>query len=309
MFTRYYFLYTHEYYPPAESKRIADFEADKVFQKRFLIPFLANTISNTINVSFDYSLKFLILASTITLIYGFKEMLNIFNSNNEIQYLSVFVLVPIFWNYAILNSIFHAYDIPAISFFCWGIVFFIKNKFLFFYILFSIATLNRESTCFITISVLLIKYDYFFNRTKCKQLIKHLLYQFILWSSLVFFLKNIFNGNPGSFYEETFSMINFINCMLTNDACWPYLSPNSFFSNPRCFITIFMGLWIFIPIFWRYIPVSSRKLVLLIPIYLIPCVLYANLMETRVYHELNIIISLFLVLGFYGRFFRKSLIS
>ena len=156
-------------------------------------------------------------------------MLNIFNSNNEIQYLSVFVLVPIFWNYAVLNSIFHAYDIPAISFFCWGIVFFIKNKFLFFYILFSIATLNRESTCFITISVLLIKYDYFLNRTKCKQLIKHLLYQFILWSSLVFFLKNIFNGNPGSFYEETFSMINFINCMLTNDACWPYLSPNSFF--------------------------------------------------------------------------------
>ena len=32
--TKYYFLYTHEYYP-AQSEVIANFEADKVFQKGF----------------------------------------------------------------------------------------------------------------------------------------------------------------------------------------------------------------------------------------------------------------------------------
>ena len=35
-----------------------------------------------------------------------------------------------------------------------------------------------------------------------------------------------------------------------------------------------------------------QEALLLIPIYMIPALLYANLMETRVYHELNVIISL-----------------
>ena len=120
VFTKYYFLFTNEYYPPAQSDLIAKFEADKVFQKRYLIPIMASALTNTFDVSFDQSLKFLILLSTIALIYGFKEMLNIINSNDIIQFLSIFILVPVFWNYAVLNSIFHAYDIPAMSFFCWG---------------------------------------------------------------------------------------------------------------------------------------------------------------------------------------------
>lgn len=303
VFTKYYFLYTHEYYPPAQSDLIANFEADKVFQKRFLIPVITNTFSNTLDISFDHSLKFFILVLTIALIYGFKEMLNLFNTNDTIQYLSIFILVPVFWNYAVLNSIFHAYDIPAMSFFCWGVVLFIKNKFFLFYILFSFATLNRESTCFITISILLLQIDKFSKMKNNKFLIKHVFYQFIIWVGLVYSVKYLIKDNPGSFYEETFSIIHFFECMLRNDACWPFLSPNSFFSNPRCFLTLFFGLWIFIPIFWRFNSPSSKKLLLLIPVYLIPCVLYANLMETRVYHELNIVISLFSVLGFYNFLF------
>ena len=35
IFTKYYFLLTNEYYPPAYAYKIANFEADKVFQKDF----------------------------------------------------------------------------------------------------------------------------------------------------------------------------------------------------------------------------------------------------------------------------------
>jgi hypothetical protein len=308
LFTKYYFLYTHEYYPPAQSDRIANFEADKVFQKRFLVPVIANTLSGTASISFDHSLKFIVFLSTMGIILGFKEMMNIFVSHDHIQYISLSVLLPISWNYIVLNSIFHAYDIPAICLYCWGVVLFMRNIFLIFYILFIISTLNRESSCFITISILLLKFDYNIKDKKNylleilrmnKFLFKHIFFQFIIWLSLVFSIKILVNDNPGSFYEKTFSMLHFIKCLIENEACWPYLDPDSFFYNPRCFLTLFLGLWILIPLLWHYIPSSSKKLLLVIPIYMIPCIMYANLMETRVYHEINVIISLVSVLGFY----------
>ena len=36
LFTKYYFIFTHEFYEPASSSKMAKFEADKVFQKRVL---------------------------------------------------------------------------------------------------------------------------------------------------------------------------------------------------------------------------------------------------------------------------------
>ena len=54
IFTKYYFLLTNEYYPPAYAYKIANFEADKVFQKRFLIPISANFISQNTTLSFDH---------------------------------------------------------------------------------------------------------------------------------------------------------------------------------------------------------------------------------------------------------------
>jgi hypothetical protein len=36
---------------------------------------------------------------------------------------------------------------------------------------------------------------------------------------------------------------------------------------------------------------------LFIPIYLLPAFLYANLMESRVYHELNVVISIVIITG------------
>jgi hypothetical protein len=317
VFTKYYFLYTHEYYPPAQSDRIANFEADKVFQKRFLVPVIANTLSGTTIISFDHSLKAIVFISTIGVILGFKEMLNFFVSHDHIRYISLSVLLPISWNYIALNSIFHAYDIPAICLYCWGVILFVKNKLFFFYVTFIIATLNRESSCFITISILLLKFEYNIKDKKnCllklfginQFLCKHLFFQFIIWLSIVLCVKYLVKDNPGSFYEETFSMVHFVQCLIKGDACWPYLDTNSFFSNPRCFLTIFFGFWILIPVFWQHIPPYSKKLLLLIPIYLIPCILYANLMESRVYHELNIIIALFSVLGFHGYYYKKPLL-
>ena len=64
-----------------------------------------------------------------------------------------------------INSIYHAYDIPSFIFLlCMPVFAFLNKNILFFISFFAIATLNRESTCFITVSL-------FFFLSKFKTLI------------------------------------------------------------------------------------------------------------------------------------------
>ena len=156
-FTKYYYLYTYEYYQPATSLKVANFEADKVFQKRFLIPVSTKYICSILEISFDKALKIVTVFSVFLLLVGFNSLLKSF-SPQEIysNYWSLLLLVPISWNYFVLNSIFHAYDIPSMMFYTVCLHLFLKKRFCLFYPIFILATFNRESTCFITISLFLM---------------------------------------------------------------------------------------------------------------------------------------------------------
>ena len=304
IFTKYYFLLTNEYYPPAYAYKIANFEADKVFQKRFLIPIFADFLSNNTSFSFDHSLKFINVVCTFGLLYYFQKLLEFFCNGMASQFWCLLLLIPVGWNYMFLNSIYHAYDIPSLFFFCGCLYLFLNKKYILFYIIFSSATLNRESTCFITVSLVLLlsefKLDNSFkdNFLRNSSLIKHLLAQSSLWLFVVLSISWSLKDSPGQSYESTYSMNVFIANMWNGLPSWPFLNTENFFGNPRCFLTLFGCVWVVIPFFWKYIQKDCKKLLLLIPIYMIPALLYANLMETRVYHELNVIISLAALSGF-----------
>ncbi|MDG1090106.1 MAG: hypothetical protein P8P37_04540, partial [Candidatus Marinimicrobia bacterium] len=102
-------------------------------------------------------------------------------------------------------------------------------------------------------------------------------------------------NNPGEVYESTFSMELFLTNMWLGNESWPYLDTDKFFGNPRCFLTLFGGIWIIIPLMWKYINTLNRRYLLLVPIYLTPAFLYANLMESRVYHEINVVLTAVIV--------------
>lgn len=160
------------------------------------------------------------------------------------------------------------------------------------------ATLNRESTCFITVSLFLLlskyKFDISFkdNFLRNQTLIKHLFAQSSFWFLVVLLISWSLKDSLGQSYEVTFSMRVFIANMWNGYSSWPFLNTETFFGNPRCFLTLFGCTWVLIPLFWNYIPIDCKKLLILIPIYMIPAYLYANLMEARVYHELNVVITL-----------------
>jgi len=311
IFTKYYFLLTNEYYPPAYTYKIAEFEANKVFQKRFLIPVTASFLSQVISLSFDQSLKLITVICTFGLLYYFKKTLETLTKSLASHYLCLLLLFPVGWNYMLLNSIYHAYDIPSLFFFCACLYLFLNKKYILFYIIFAIATLNRESTCFITVSLVLLLSKFKFDNS-CKDnflrnssLIKHLFVQSSLWFIVVLSISWSLKDSPGQSYESTYSMHVFIANMWNGSPSWPFLNTENFFGNPRSFLTLFGCVWVVIPFLWKYIQKDCKKLLLLIPIYMIPALLYANLMETRVYHELNVVISLASLSGFIQ--FRDSL--
>ena len=103
--------------------------------------------------------------------------------------------------------------------------------------------------------------------------------------------------SAGETYEMTLSFSRFVYDMWNNQPSWPYLDCSQFLGNPRCFITIFAGIWLIVIFVWKYIPLKSKRMLILIPIYMLPAFLYANLMESRVYHEINIVISIAAVGG------------
>ena len=151
-FTKYYFLLTHEYYEPASSERMANFTADKVFQKRILPTLLAKVIVIITGLSLDHTLKGFCVLSCIALLYGFRALLRELSTCTPLG-LEFIIFIPVAWNYFALNGIYHSYDIPTMAFFCWGVVLFLRKRFVLFYAIYILAGLNRESTCFITIAI------------------------------------------------------------------------------------------------------------------------------------------------------------
>lgn len=309
LFTKYYFLLTHEYYEPASSKRMADFKADKVFQKRVLPILFAKGMVYITEISLDRALKICCVASCIALLYGFGALLRE-TAPNSPPGAEFLLFVPVSWNFIALNGIYHSYDIPSLAFFCWGVVLFLRHRYTWFYLVYALATLNRESTCFITIALFALllrthreKLTPFLLGELWKDnrlLLLHCAGQTILWLLVKNSLEYAFRGNPGTYYEETFSMITFLENALAGKASWPYIAPDTFFGNPRCFFTLFMGIWLLIPFLWSFVPEQTRKLLWIVPPYFLVAALYANLMESRVYHEVNIVLAACFVAGLSG---------
>jgi hypothetical protein len=309
LFTKYYFLFTHEYYDPASSKHMSDFKADKVFQKRVLPILFANGTVYLTGISLDRALKGCCVVSCIALLYGFRALLRetVSNASPGVEFL---LFVPVSWNYIALNGIYHSYDIPSLAFFCWGVVLFLRHQYTWFYLVYALASLNRESTCFITIALFALLL--WTPRAKLspsrlgelwkgnRHLFMHSAGQTTLWLLIKNSLEYAFRGNPGTYYEETFSMITFLENAFAGKASWPYLAPDTFFGNPRCFFSLFMGIWLLIPFLWSFIPSKTRKLLWIVPPYFLVAALYANLMESRVYHEVNIVLTACIVAGLSG---------
>ena len=306
IFTYYYFLYTHEYLPGSAQNIISGL-ADKVFQTRILIPFLGDFLKPCIPIlsflfgwlvpypiTFDVILQVVNILFLTLLVISTPILLKILEC--EVSNWSAFLLfIPLSWNYIAINGLidgaglFYCYDIPSLTFYTIGLIFFLKNSWFWFYLLFILANLNRESACFISITGFLLQLNICSNPKLffClnKNLIIHIFIQAILWISIRIYLSWIYQGNPGLFFEEPHSMSEFSLGIWNGSSHWAM-------ENAAWFLTLFSGLWLFPLILFSHLCANGKKLIIVGFIYLISLYFRSNMMETRVYNELNVIISI-----------------
>ena len=312
IFTYYYFLYTHEYLP-GSAEKIANFTADKVFQSRFLIPIIADSLLPLIPLlkmllqwAVPYPIDYYVILQIITVISVFlllislPKLLDCVGSKTS-PWLTLIILIPISWNYILINGVidgaglYYCYDIPSLTFFSIGLILFIKKKWGWFYVAFVLATLNRESSCFISMSGFLLQaklsnYNPKYFLTENKILLIQISIQAAIWVSIKILLHHVFKSNPGEFFEEPHSMILFLRGIVNGHNHWAM-------ENASWFLTLFMGIWLVPAMLYKYLSQKGCRFLLVGIIYLIVLTFRSNMMETRVYNELNVIISLCVIIS------------
>lgn len=306
IFTYYYFLYTNEY-PGGSYKRMAIYEADKVFQTRLLITSLANFLEPSIPVlretmqwAVPYSINYEVLLQLINalfltgLILITPNLLLVLGCKIN-PFTSFFILLPLAWNYIAINGLidgaglYYPYDIPALTFFAIGTILFCRQKWLLFYPAFILACLNRESACFITLAGFCILITPFNGKSinwikENKTILSHVGIQASIWVLSRICLSYTFRDNPGSFFENPHSMIQFITKIGTGESHWAM-------QNPIWFLTLFAGTWVFPLVYLKRLNNRTRRLLIVGGVYLAVLAFRSNMMETRVYNELNIILG------------------
>ena len=318
IFTYFYFLYTNEY-PPGSAHNIASGVADKVFQTRILIPFMGDFLKPSIPmlsflfgwlvpypITFDFILQIINIFFLIILITSTPILLKTIGS--DVSNWSAFLLfIPLGWNYIAINGLidgaglFYCYDIPSLSFYVVGLLLFLKRYWLWFYIIFILANLNRESACFISLSGFFLQLKLskspklFFKENK--NLIFHIFSQAVIWIILRSYLSWIYQENPGLFFEEPHSMSAFLSGIWNDSSHWAM-------ENSAWFLTLFAGTWLIPILLFKNLGCYGIRLLLVGLIYLISLYFRSNMMETRVYNELNVIVILCVIISMNN--FRRS---
>lgn len=256
---------------------LINYNAKTPFQYRILIPFLVKQFVIFLKFDYTFSFKLFEFIATNMLVIYFRNFLRFFISNKNAIILSFTLFIPLTYHFILSRvAIYYPWDIPSILFFVLALISIYKNNNLFFYLVFIIATFNRETSCFLSIIFLIKNIN---ERYKLKLYI-HLGAQIIIWFTIKYFLLFCFKNNTGygMFINQFDKNIDYI-CDLSS---YPYL------------LGLFSGTWIILLFTFRYLKNSFLKNLLWLAIPFIGGMMIVGVVgEIRIFGEL---IPIFLTL-------------
>jgi hypothetical protein len=268
--------------------------AAKPFQYRILIPAIANQLYKFGFYPFNSLpnvFRILETSSVFFLIVSFRNYISLFIKDKTLSSLLSFLILyvlpfnflfprqsPIYYPYYMPPSpIYFPYDIPSILFFTLGLLFMFRRRWLVYYTIFIVATLNRETSCFLT----LIYLFHSIRRERLNTIIFHCGAQLIIWIIIKSVLYKLFIYNPGSNGFEWYHAGTTVT----------HLSSNvSFLADPKNYPFLFSNLgFIWIPVFFYYrlirVEFVKSSLLLAFPFF-IGMLLIGNIYELRIFGEL-----------------------
>lgn len=251
---------------------VADFSGDRPYQYRILIPAVAHLMQVALRIPIPLGYQLLETVFLFLLFQAFRRWLAAFMPARISQFATLALLYPLLWNYVLLGHIYWPYDIPSIFFFTAGLVCLRERRWNLFYPLFILATLNRETSCFLSLAFLLIAW----GRLPTKQIIGHIGIQVVLWGVIKALLVRLFAHNPGSFTADM-AHLNWLLLLRMGHGNLSFI---------RLLPLAMGGVWLLIPLVWHQQPATLKRLLWIVPPFVAGMSIVGVLDEVRIYNEL-----------------------
>ncbi|MBG29599.1 MAG: hypothetical protein CMI31_06310 [Opitutae bacterium] len=301
---------------PATFEKLTDFTASKPFQNRVLPCLLAKVLDAPLSsakdafpglplgTGLDLAYMGLIGLSVFGLLFVFKELLLHFGVGWMAFPLSFTILYPTWVNHYWLNILRYPSDVPSLFFFALGLLLLLRRKWIGYYVVFVLATINRETSCFLTVAMLCL----FLTKDNLREMFYHWAAQFLIWMSLKAGLSLVFINNPGSVIEwhNMFSNFKLFRDLCNGESYDWYIKLGG---NANWIFFTMGGLWALVPFLWSRLPLELRRLFWVMPPYALGYFLVTFLWEVRAWNEVVVLITLFVTVGLSKKFISLNQIS
>lgn len=152
------------------------------FQYRALVPWLARGVHGVMpGLGLPAVYGVLEAVAALAVYLAFRSFLRAFVVDATTRRLAALaVFVPLALNYATpyrYNAVFFPYDTASVAFFTGGLALMLRREWWVYYPLFVVATLNRETTCFLTVAYVCVA----LGRERLPVIAGHVAAQAVLW--------------------------------------------------------------------------------------------------------------------------------
>ncbi len=263
--------------PQVALNALADGMAPKPFQYRILVPWLAGAMSGHGWGGLVDWYRGIEIAALVGLYYSFRLLIAQF-VERAATLLSFTVFYALVWNILLPRDrpALLPYDLTAVALMTICVVLTVRRQWLWYYPLFLLGVLNRETILFCTFFFLLSNW----KQMSRGRLTLHLVAQVVLWVGVKLILMSLYGDNRGQDFEYYHTSTTL-----------PHWQTNlEMLLNWRFFIMVasaFGFIWVLIPVGWRrLVNPTLRQLPLVTVPYFVVLLFLGNLNELRAYAEI-----------------------
>lgn len=273
----YFYLEINHPYPGATPKRLAYFDAEVPYQFRVLVPAIARLVWEITGAPFDAIYFGILFASTTALLFAFRAYVALFVPAPAVASFSAALLIlhPLTWNTSTISPwpLWYPSDIPGILLFQLGLIALARDRLAVYYAIFALASLNRESSCFLAFVFLFTR----IGVRPARGIAAHIGAQAALWLTIKLALQLVFDGQPGSLVDVM---------LRRNLLILEHLAVLDWGPSHTAIFTVFGGIHGLILLAWRGQPAFLKRSLWVLAPFVAGMSVVGNLDELRIYGEL-----------------------
>lgn len=265
-------------FPLATLTALAEGTAYIPFQFRALVPWMAGWLASSGACSLLTAYMVIEGLSVVGLFYALRYLVRdqvCGPAHDGVAFLGLYALP---WTYILPRDIpiILPYDLTSVAFFALGLALLREGRWGWFYPLFVIGTVNRETMIFLWVVFLIVEW----GRSPKSRLAVHSVSMLGLWIGVKFLLYAAYGSNPGSALE-----VFHVGTQIT------HLSTNleMLISPERLLVILSTFGFLWVPVILLYSRIRdhfARRALWVAPLYVLMIIMVGNMNEVRVFGEM-----------------------